>query len=254
VAAEVVVLTRQEPHGAHGAGTDARDAAHWDELYSSRDQLFSGLPNDVLVTEVAQLTPGQALDVGCGEGADAIWLASRGWLVTALDLSMVALRRAARSAIEADVAGRVAWTRADLADAPLASGAFDLVSMHYFPLPKQQPHHTELRRLLCAVAPGGTLLFVGHDPADIAAHREQQRQQHAAAAEADRHGEAHDDGDDHGLGAHGDPDAYYQPPDVIDLLDDSWTVLVHERRPRARPGPDGTNHVNDIVLLARRAS
>ncbi|WP_280271198.1 class I SAM-dependent methyltransferase, partial [Nocardia wallacei] len=70
------------------------DAQFWDERYGSRDLLFSGEPNAVLVTEVAGLPPGQALDVGCGEGGDARWLAGRGWQVTAVDISRVALERA----------------------------------------------------------------------------------------------------------------------------------------------------------------
>ncbi|KOG87623.1 SAM-dependent methyltransferase, partial [Streptomyces varsoviensis] len=68
------------------------DARHWDDMYRSRDQVFSGNPNPVLVAEAAGLRPGQALDVGCGEGADAVWLARRGWRVTAVDVSEVALR------------------------------------------------------------------------------------------------------------------------------------------------------------------
>ncbi|MGH2694704.1 MAG: class I SAM-dependent methyltransferase, partial [Actinomycetota bacterium] len=83
------------------------DTQFWDEMYRSRDQVFSGAPNGVLVTEVADLPPGQALDVGCGEGADALWLARRGWQVTAVDISQIALQRAA--ATGADLTGRVAW-------------------------------------------------------------------------------------------------------------------------------------------------
>lgn len=85
------------------------DAAFWEEMYRGSDQVFSGNPNGVLVAEVADLPPGQALDVGCGEGADALWLAQRGWQVTAVDISWTALRRAATTG--ADAAGRVAWTR-----------------------------------------------------------------------------------------------------------------------------------------------
>ena len=158
------------------------DAEFWDERYGGREQLFSGNPNGVLVTEVADLAPGQALDVGCGEGGDALWLARRGWRVTAVDISRVALARATAAAdaelAPAPVAGaelaepvaldrataaawvvapRIAWTRADLTVAPPPAGSFDLVSVQYFPLPRQ-PDHAALRRLLAAVAPGGTLL------------------------------------------------------------------------------------------------
>ncbi|MEU4667657.1 methyltransferase domain-containing protein [Amycolatopsis sp. NPDC023774] len=89
--------------------------------------MFSGEPNGVLVAEAAELPPGEALDVGCGEGVDAVWPARRGWRVTAVDVAETALRRGA--AAGADVAGRVAWTRANLSTAGLAAGVFDLVSV-----------------------------------------------------------------------------------------------------------------------------
>lgn len=74
------------------------DVQHWDEMYRSCDQVFSGKPNGVLVTETVDLPPGQALDVGCGEGADALFLARRGWQVTAVDISQIALQRATAAA------------------------------------------------------------------------------------------------------------------------------------------------------------
>jgi SAM-dependent methyltransferase len=197
------------------------DAQFWDERYSGRDQLFSGAPNGVLVTEVADLPPGQALDVGCGEGADALWLARRGWQVTAVDISRIALQRAA--ATGADVAGRVAWTHGDLTTTPPPAGAFDLVSVQYFPLP-HQPDHAALRGLLDAVAPGGTLLIAGHDPAELSPRRE------------------------HGF----DPGDYYQPDDIAALLDHNWTVLINETRPRTARPPAGTHHTHDTVLRAQR--
>ncbi|WP_229796335.1 class I SAM-dependent methyltransferase, partial [Saccharothrix coeruleofusca] len=107
----------------------------WEQMYRSRERLFSGAPNGVLVTEVADLPPGQALDVGCGEGGDALWLARRGWRVTAVDISHTALSRAA--AAGADVAGRVAWKHGDLTATPPPAGAFDLVSIQYFPLERR---------------------------------------------------------------------------------------------------------------------
>jgi 2-polyprenyl-3-methyl-5-hydroxy-6-metoxy-1,4-benzoquinol methylase len=75
------------------------DAQFWDDMYGSRARLFSGNPNGVLVTEVSDMVPGQALDIGCGEGGDALWLARRGWKVTALDISRTALERAAKAAL-----------------------------------------------------------------------------------------------------------------------------------------------------------
>ncbi|MEV2192156.1 class I SAM-dependent methyltransferase [Streptomyces umbrinus] len=197
------------------------DAQFWDEMYRSRDQVFSGDPNGVLVTEVTGLPPGQALDVGCGEGADALWLARHGWQVTAVDISTTALQRAAAAAVDSE--GRVAWTRADLTITPPPADAFDLVSVQYFPL-SLQPDHAALRGLLNAVVPGGTLLFASHDLADLSPRPEQ------------------------GF----DPGDYYQPDDIAKLLDHDWTVLINETRPRTAPAPAGTHHTHDTVLRAQR--
>lgn len=197
------------------------DAEFWDERYGSSERLFSGNPNGVLVSEVAELPPGQALDVGCGEGGDALWLARRGWRVTAVDISRVALDRAA--AAGADVAERITWVRADLTVTPPPSGSFDLVSVQYFPLP-HQPEHGAVRRLLAAVAPGGTLLVAGHDLADLPPAHESEF----------------------------DPASFYQPAEIAGLLGDGWTVLANETRLRTAPAPQGTRHVRDTVLLARR--
>lgn len=198
------------------------DAQFWDDRYGSRPQLFSGNPNGVLVTELTDLTPGQALDVGCGEGADALWLARRGWLVTAVDISQVALKRAAASC--ADVQDRVSWKRGDLTTTPPPADAFDLICVHYFPFPRQ-PDHTALRGLLSAVAPGGTLLFVGHDITGLP--------------------ERLDDGHV--------PADYYHPAEIAELLAPDWTVTVNETRPRVVPPPPGSHHTHDTVLRAHRS-
>jgi SAM-dependent methyltransferase len=195
------------------------DTQFWEKMYRSRNQVFSGAPNGVLVTEVTDLLPGRALDVGCGEGADALWLARHGWHVTAVDISRTALQRAAAGAT--DLIGSLAWVRADLTTTPPPAGAFDLVSVQYFPL-SHQPDHTALRGLLDAVAPGGTLLFVSHDPADLTPR--------------------------HGL----DPSDCYQPDDIARLLDHNWTVVINETRPRTAPAPAGTHHTHDTVLRAQR--
>src|SRR5688572_9131274 len=103
-------------------------AAEWDARYSEGEGAkWSGRPNGRLVAEVADLTPGRALDVGCGEGADAIWLAGRGWTVTAIDVSEVAIRRAREAATLAGAA--VEWVSGDALQAPFPARAFDLLSM-----------------------------------------------------------------------------------------------------------------------------
>lgn len=192
------------------------DQQFWEDLYLAQDQLWSGAPNGVLVTEVADLPPGQALDLGCGEGGDALWLASRDWLVTAVDISRVALERAAAAAGDA----KVSWTHADLSTFTPPAGAFDLVLAMYPALAKTAER--AVGGMLAAVAPGGTLLVVHHDVT------------HAP------HNPDFDPGD------------YYMPGEIAGLLDDTWTVLVNETRPRVSAAPPGTHHVNDVVLKARK--
>ena len=142
--------------------------AFWDDRYGSAERIWSGNPNQRLVEHVADLAPGAALEVGCGEGADAIWLAAHGWHVTAVDVSSVALARAARQAAEAgpDVAGRIAWQHADLLIWQPAPRRFDLVTAHFIHVPatEREPLH---RRLAEAVRPGGTFLVIGHHPSDL---------------------------------------------------------------------------------------
>jgi SAM-dependent methyltransferase len=196
------------------------DSAEWDERYGAAHQIWSGEPNGALVTETAGLNPGRALDVGCGEGADAVWLALRGWQVTALDVSRVAIDRATSLARDAGV--EVTWMHAGLIEAALPAGAFDLVSAQY-PALRKEPGAVAERTLLDLVAPGGTLLVVHHalDPE----HR-------------------HDDDFD--------PALYVLPADVRALLSEEWSVEVDERRPRAVSRGAGAHHVEDVVLRARR--
>jgi 2-polyprenyl-3-methyl-5-hydroxy-6-metoxy-1,4-benzoquinol methylase len=139
------------------------DQPFWDDLYGSRPALWSGDPNHHLVAEVEGLAPGAALDVGAGEGGDAIWLARRGWRVTAVDISTVALERAANHAAQAgaDVADRIEWLHHDVTEWEPLQGRYDLVSAHFFHLPPA-PRLVLLGRMALAVAPGGTLLVVGH--------------------------------------------------------------------------------------------
>jgi 2-polyprenyl-3-methyl-5-hydroxy-6-metoxy-1,4-benzoquinol methylase len=102
----------------------------WDAMYLERDAVWSGEPNPQLVAEASDLPPGRALDMGCGEGADALWLAARGWTVTAIDISQVALSRAAANEQRAATpAGAVEWRHADAAAPPPEARAYDLVSL-----------------------------------------------------------------------------------------------------------------------------
>ncbi|SFO77711.1 Major Facilitator Superfamily protein [Actinomadura madurae] len=166
--------SRKPAGAAHDQGMDdtTTHQEYWDGRYSEHHHLWSGDPNAVLVEEVTGLEPGTALDLGCGEGADAIWLARRGWRVTAADISGVALERAARHAAEAGVADRVDWQRHDLA-VSFPEGTYDLVSAQFLHSPADMPREEILRSAAAAVAPGGVLLIVGHagpPPWDSDAH------------------------------------------------------------------------------------
>ncbi|MBL8777565.1 MAG: class I SAM-dependent methyltransferase [Acidimicrobiales bacterium] len=203
----------------------AQQAVEWDRRYGEHGDIrWSGRPNGRLVAEVAGLAPGRALDVGCGEGADAIWLAARGWTVTAVDVSEVALERARAAADEAGVV--VEWIGGDALTTPLPTGTFDLVSIQYPALPKATGE-AAVRALLDTVRPGGVLLAVYHD---IDA-------EHLALMPAKGF----------------DPADYVGAADLRALLGDAtdFTIELDEIAPRPDP-PSGNPHVADEVLRARR--
>ncbi|MEI5672905.1 MULTISPECIES: class I SAM-dependent methyltransferase [unclassified Nocardioides] len=137
----------------------------WDERYAGSDRIWSGNPNRRLVEHVDGLRPGTALDVGCGEGADAVWLARHGWQVVGVDVSQVALDRAAEHAEQNGVGRQCRWQQVDLmAGGPLPEA--DLVSVHFLHLPDPQ-FERAYAAAAAAVRPGGTLLVGAHHPADI---------------------------------------------------------------------------------------
>jgi SAM-dependent methyltransferase len=203
-------------HGAHG---EMRfDEASWEERYGAAPALWSGRPNPQLVAEATALPPGRALDAGSGEGGDALWLAGRGWRVTAVDFSTVALARAAAQADRRGV--EVEWVHADLIRWTPPAGTFDLVSAQYLHLPRHDLDPA-LARLAAAVAPGGSLLVVGHVASEL----------HT-----------------------GSPEMFFTAGQVAATLDPAaWDVVVCEDRPRTASGPAGHElPVADTVLRARR--
>ncbi|WP_432483451.1 class I SAM-dependent methyltransferase [Kineococcus esterisolvens] len=204
---------------------DAPDARElWEGMYTAGER-WSGRPNALLVRAVEHLTPGTALDLGCGEGGDVVWLASRGWRVTGADVSPTALARAARHAADAGVAERVRLEEHDLG-ASLPEGRFDLVAASFLHSVAHLDREGVLRRAAAAVAPGGTLLVIGHlgtPPWSDASHH------HVHLP---------------------------TPREVLDALagaTDGWEVLREERVPREVTGPDGQRaHLDDGVLHLRR--
>ena len=209
------------------AARPSANASDWDHRYAG-DQMWSGSPNGTLVNEVSGLAPGRALDVGAGEGGDALWLAAHGWSVTASDISRRALDRVSAEAARRGL--RVECRRADAnaADA-FETAAFDLVSAQYASIPRT-PDGRGVRNLLNAVAPGGTLLIVGHDLEPM-----------RAPAGTPGHGRPFD------------PDAYVRVEDFAAALTGSpeWDIELHEKRPRPSGAASASRHVHDIVLRAR---
>lgn len=201
------------------------DEAFWEERYRSSGALWSGQPNAQLAAEVAGAVPGRALDVGCGEGADAIWLAAHGWKVTAVDVSTVALARAAGRAAgtSADLAARIDWRHTDLTSWAPAE-RYDLVSMQFMH-PPPGLRDSLFRRLADSVAPGGTLLIVGHDVSHLET-----------------------------IGRGHDPALFFTGADVVAALDPGrWRVVVNATRARDAAGPDGEAvTLDDTVVRAER--
>lgn len=133
----------------------------WEEHYGERERVWSGRVNTRLAELAEAMTPGRALDLGCGEGADALWLADRGWQVTAVDISQTALDRAASEADTRNVADKIDFQHHDLTES-FPDGVFDLVSAQFLHSTVPMDRPKLLRRAADVVAPGGTLLIVDH--------------------------------------------------------------------------------------------
>ncbi len=139
--------------------------ALWDQRHAAGDPIESPEPDPTLVDEIASLPPGRALDLGAGDGRNAIWLARRGWQVTAVDFSGVAIERARARAEAGGV--NVDWQLADLLEWSPEARAYDLVTLFFIHLPGAE-RRAVYARAADAVAPGGTLLIVAHDRANLA--------------------------------------------------------------------------------------
>lgn len=200
------------------------EPAGWDERYAGKDRVWSGEPNPQLVAEASHLVPGTALDVGCGEGGDVVWLARHGWRATGADFSARGLARAARHAAQAGVADRVDWWQVDARAFDAAGRTWDLVTTHYLHPPEGGMVEV-VRRLAAAVAPGGHLLVVGHAPSSAPAHLTSAQQR-----------------------------AMFVAADLLPGLPDGFEVVVAEERRRTRSRDGETHEVDDATLLARRTA
>ncbi|MCM6775193.1 class I SAM-dependent methyltransferase [Nocardia sp. CDC159] len=214
--------TKHDHHHERPA-TSARE--FWDGLYGERERIWSGNPNAWLVAIAGELTPGAALDLGCGEGGDAVWLAEHGWTVTAVDITEIALDRLRALAAERGVGERIRTERRDLV-AEFPTGAFDLVSAQFLQSPVEFPRARVLRRAAEALAPGGLLLIVDH----------------GAMPPWSRHPENHVD--------------FPSPREVYEelTLDETvWGAELLEQRERSATGPDGESAVLiDNIIAIRR--
>lgn len=222
---------QHSPATPRGAPADAVEFTqeYWDDRYRSAGRLWSGRPNAQLVEQTAGLPPGDALDAGCGEGGDAVWLADQGWTVTAVDVSAVALERAAAQAAAEGpaTAGRITWQREDLLTWDPGPGRFDLVTAQFIHLPQGYLESLH-RRLAAAVRPGGTFLVVGHHPDDLHAN----------------------------VGRTGPRHLFVSAADLAAALDPAdWDIAVATAVPRAEADLDGhPATVKDTVLRAVRRS
>lgn len=200
----------------------------WDGRYGDSERVWSGRPNGTLVAETDGMRPGTVLDVGAGEGGDALWLAERGWSVTAVDVSARALER-----LRAEAERRGLEVRAQRRDAndvaPYGDERYDLVSLQYGSFPRT-PEQRGLRNLLGAVAIGGTLLVVAHEASWASGDIDVAQQTRIY-----------------------DPGAFVGIDEVAAALaaDPTWRVDLHEARPRPAGAASG-HHVHDVVLRAVR--
>ena len=198
----------------------------WEQHYGASERVWSGRANATLVDVVQDLAPGTALDLGCGEGGDAVWLALRGWQVTAVDVSPTALRRTDEHAAQAGVADRVTTERHELGRT-FPDGTWDLVSCAFLHSPVELAREDVVRRASAAVAPGGLLVVVGHAGAPSWAPAE-----HAAHAR------------------------FPTPQEVLDdlrLPEEAWRTERVGLVPRTATGPQGqTGHLEDSLVVVRR--
>lgn len=201
------------------------DADAWDERYAGRDAVWSRGPNATVERIARGLAAGRALDLACGEGRNALWLAEHGWTVEAVDFSRLAIERARAWADERGTSG-VRWVVADVLRHPVLPRAADLVLLSYLHLPADE-QLAVARKAASAVAPGGTLLVVGHDPTNLTS----------------------------GYGGPQDVDVLHGPDDYERYLTGTGLeVTTAERIDRHVDTEDGRRTAIDALVVAQRPS
>ncbi len=202
--------------------TAAMDSEAWNRRYADRELVWTDEPNRFLVAEAATLDPGRPLDLACGEGRNAVWLAGRGWQVTGVDFSEVALEKARGLAAARGVQAQ--WVLADLGAYAPDPRAFDLVLIFYLQVPAAQ-RQAIVRAAARAVAPGGLLLLVAHDSSNL----------------------------EHGYGGPQQPAVLYTADDVVADLDSSGLEIERaERVARPVSTPEGERTALDALVRAHR--
>ena len=200
------------------------DATAWNERYRTEELIWRAEPNRFLVEEVADLPPGRALDVACGEGRNALWLASRGWRTTGVDFSHEGLAKARRIASERKI--EVEWIEADVTTWLPEQSSYDLVVLAYVHMPAAL--RTRLHQHMAAgVAPGGTFLVIAHDLTNL----------------------------ENGYGGPQSADVLFTPDDVVrDVADSGLDVVVAKRVERLVETADGERKAIDVIVRLQRGN
>lgn len=197
------------------------DAADWDARYAESELLWSAEANQFVVAELADVDPGRALDLAAGEGRNAVWLAQRGWTVTAVDFSATAVDKGRRLADHHRV--DVDWIVADVVSYVVSAATYDLVLISYLHLPPGE-FATVLRAAVAALAPGGTLLLVAHDRRNLT----------------------------DGVGGPQEPTILTRAEEVVDLLGDDLTIERAGEVERLVETDEGRRAAIDTLVRARR--
>lgn len=199
------------------------NAAEWDARYVGSDLVWGAEPNRFVAAELDDLPAGRALDVACGEGRNAIWLARRGWSAVGVDFSATAIDRARALAEQAGVSARTEFVVGDVVAGALPDGPFDAVVVAYLQLPADQRRRA-LQHAAAQVGPAGVLVVIGHDSTNLT----------------------------DGVGGPQDPAVLFSPADVLADIGPEYVVRTAERVRRPVATPDGERAAIDALVVAAR--